>query len=105
VRVWLQGARGKQSWPRVRDVVAELEAGQRAHYGAENTAELYEDHKKLGVVKAEPNTDLYLEHRGNGVEIVVNDLNNKVFGEPSSVQRLDELGNQRSSDCHYADAA
>ena len=31
VRVWLQGARSKEPWPRVGDVVAELEASRRAH--------------------------------------------------------------------------
>lgn len=69
VRVWLQGARSKVPWPRVGDVVAELEAGRRAHYGPGNTAELYEDDKKLAVVRGEPNIDLFLAHRGNGVEM------------------------------------
>ncbi len=69
VRVWMQGARSKEPWPRVGDVVAELEADHRAHYGPTNTAELYEDDKKLAVVKGEPNITLFLEHRGNGVEM------------------------------------
>ena len=69
VRVWLQGGRSKKPWPRVGDVVAELEAADRAHYGPTNTAELYEDNKKLAVVKGEKNIDLFLEHRGNGVEM------------------------------------
>jgi hypothetical protein len=69
VRVWLQGARSKQPWPRVGDVVAELEQDRHAHYGATNTAELYEDGKKLAVVRGEPNITLFLEHRGNGVEM------------------------------------
>ena len=38
VRVWLQGARNKEPWPRVGDVVAELEQARSAHYGPENTA-------------------------------------------------------------------
>jgi hypothetical protein len=67
VRVWLQGARNKDPWPRVGDVVAELEQSKRAHYGPANTAELYEDEKKLGVARAEPNLRLFLEHRVNGV--------------------------------------
>ena len=69
VRVWLQGGRSKEPWPRVGDVVAELEADNRAHYGPTNPAELYEDDKKLAVVKGEPNITLFLEHRGNGVEM------------------------------------
>ena len=68
VRVWLQGARNKEPWPRIGDIVAELEQPQRAHYGPANTAELYEDEKKLAVVRAEPNIRLFLEHRANAVE-------------------------------------
>ncbi len=37
------------------DVVAELEQQRSAHYGPSNTAELYEDEKKLALVRAEPN--------------------------------------------------
>jgi hypothetical protein len=68
VRVWLQGARNKAPWPRIGDVVAELEQPRRAHYGPSNTADLYEDDKKLAVARAEPNLRLFLEHRANGVE-------------------------------------
>jgi len=68
VRVWLQGARNKDPWPRVGDVVAELEQQRSAHYGPSNTAELYEDEKKLALVRAEPNIRLFLEHRANAVE-------------------------------------
>jgi hypothetical protein len=69
VRVWLQGARNKPPWPRIGDVVAELEQERSAHYGPSNTAELYEDEKKLAVVRGEPNIDLLLEHRVNSAEV------------------------------------
>jgi hypothetical protein len=69
VRVWLQGARNKEPWPRIGDVVAELEPKRRAHYGPANTADLYEDGKKLEIVRAEPNLRLFLEHRANAVEM------------------------------------
>ena len=68
VRVWLQGARSKEPWPHVGDVVAELEQARRAHYGPSNTADLYEDEKKLAVARAEPNLKLFLQHRVNGAE-------------------------------------
>ena len=68
VRVWLQGARSKEPWPRVGDVVAELEQARQAHYGPANTAELYEDGKKLAVVRAETNITLFLQHRVTGAE-------------------------------------
>ncbi len=68
VRVWLQGARSKEPWPRVGDVVAELEQAKQAHYGPSNTAEIYEDEKKLAVARAEPNLKLFLQHRVTGAE-------------------------------------
>lgn len=68
VRVWLQGARNKEPFPRVGDVVAELEPTRRAHYGAENKADLYEDEKKLALARAETNLTLFLEHRVTGAE-------------------------------------
>jgi hypothetical protein len=68
VRVWLQGARNKEPYPRVGDVVAELEPSRRAHYGPENTADVYEDDKKLAIARAETNLTLFLEHRVTGAE-------------------------------------
>ncbi|MBI5688267.1 MAG: FAD-dependent oxidoreductase [Verrucomicrobia bacterium] len=68
VRVWLQGARNKEPWPRVGDIVAELEQDNRAHYGPDNKAELYEDEKKLAVVRSEKNICLFLNHRAQAVE-------------------------------------
>ncbi|MDA3926981.1 MAG: FAD-dependent oxidoreductase [Kiritimatiellae bacterium] len=67
VRVWLHGARNLEPWPHVGDIVAELEQAARAHYGPANTAELYEDERKLALAMAEPNLKLFLEHRANNV--------------------------------------
>ncbi len=67
VRVWLHGARNLEPWPRVGDIVAELEQARRAHYGPANTAQLYEDERKLALARAEPGLTLFLNHRVNGV--------------------------------------
>lgn len=69
VRVWLQGARNKEPYPRVGDIVRELEQARHAHYGPENTADLYEDDKKLALVRGEGNIQLFLRHRANAVEM------------------------------------
>ena len=69
VRVWLQGARNVEPYPRVGDVVAELEQERSAHYGPTNTADLYEDEKKVSLVEAEENLSLFLRHRVNDVEV------------------------------------
>ena len=65
VRVWLQGARNVPPYPRLGDVVRELEQKKQAHYGPENTAELYEDERKLAVARAEPNLRLLVGYRVN----------------------------------------
>ncbi len=98
VRVWMQGARSKEPWPRVGDVVAELEASRRAHYGAENTADLYEDDKKLAVVRGEPNIDLFLEHRGNGVEMKGNRIRAVLAQEIRTGRRI-RIGGRWFADC------
>jgi hypothetical protein len=67
VRVWLQGARTKEPWPRIGDIVAELEHTNRADYGPENTAPIYEDEKKLRIARAETNLTIFLDHRANQV--------------------------------------
>ncbi len=68
VRVWLQGARNKGPYKNVGNVVAELEQSKQAHYGPTNTADLYEDDKKLDIVRNEKNIRMFLEHFANGVE-------------------------------------
>ncbi len=68
VRVWLQGKRNVPPYPRVGDVVRELEQQKAAHYGPTNTADLYEDDKKLAVVRAQQNLRLFLCHRVNQAE-------------------------------------
>ncbi|MBL6923167.1 MAG: FAD-dependent oxidoreductase [Akkermansiaceae bacterium] len=98
VRVWLQGARSKEPWPRIGDVVAELEADSRAHYGPTNTAELYEDDKKLAVVKGEPNIDLFLEHRGNGVEMDGKKIKAVIATEIRTGRRV-RIGGRWFADC------
>jgi hypothetical protein len=65
VRVWLNGARNVEPWPRVGDIVAELEQKQRGHPG---TAEIYEDQRRIAVVRAEKNITLMLGWRVNNVE-------------------------------------
>ena len=98
VRVWLQGARSKQPWPRVGDVIAELEHSRYAHYGPENTADLYEDDKKLAVVRNEPNIELFLEYRGNEVEMDGNTIR-AVIAENIRTGRRIRLKGRWFADC------
>jgi len=98
VRVWLQGARSKEPWPRIGDVVAELEQPRRAHYGPANTADLYEDEKKLALARAEPNLRLFLEHRVNGVEIDAHQIRAVIAQDIHSGRRL-RLAGRCFADC------
>jgi len=68
VRVWLNGVVGRPPYPHVGDVVKELEQRRRAHYGPDNTAEIYEDDRKRSLVESEKNLSLFLGHRANEVE-------------------------------------
>ncbi len=68
VRVWLQGGVNLPPYPRIGDIVAELEPKQRVQFGAANIAEIYEDDRRLALVRSEPNIALLLEQRVNSVE-------------------------------------
>lgn len=69
VRVWLGGEVKIEPYPRVGSIVAELEQKKRAHYGPANTAELYEDDRKLALVRAERNITLMLSNRVVATEV------------------------------------
>ncbi len=68
VRVWLNGGINLPPYPRVGDIVAELEPKQRAQVGTANSAEIYEDERRLALVRSQPNLTLFLEERVNAVE-------------------------------------
>ncbi len=70
VRVWLGGGINLPPYPRIGDVVAELEPKQRAHVGPANSAEIYEDERRLALVRGERNITLLLEQRVNAVESI-----------------------------------
>ncbi len=98
VRVWLQGARNVEPWPRVGDVVREMEQQRHAHYGPANTAELYEDQKKLAIARAEPNLKLLLEHRANDVVCEGKRIKAVIAQDLRSGRRL-ELSGRWFADC------
>ena len=69
VRVWLNGNTNLPPYPRIGDVVRQLDQKRRAHYGPANTADLYEDERKEALVRSEKSITLLLSHRANGVEM------------------------------------
>ena len=68
VRVWLGGEVNLPPYERVGDIVAELEPASRAHYGPSNTANLYEDDRRIALVRSERNIRLFLNQRVNAIE-------------------------------------
>ena len=68
VRVWLNGHIRQPPYPRIGDIVAELEPKKRAHAGAGNTADLYEDDRRLALVRSQPGLTLLTEQRVNAVD-------------------------------------
>ncbi len=61
IRVWLGGGTNYDPFPGLGNIVGEFEQKRIGHYGAENKAELYEDERKLGILKNEKNLTLLLE--------------------------------------------
>lgn len=66
-RVWLNGAINVEPYPKLGNIVKELEQEKRGHYGDENKGEFYEDGNKLTLLANERNIDLYLNCRANEV--------------------------------------
>ena len=69
VRVWPEGHTRQRPFPRIGEIVEEL-CPQRSFNGNANakSKDLYEDERKLNVVRAEKNITLLLEHRVNQVD-------------------------------------
>lgn len=64
VRVWLGGETGFEPYPRIGEVVRELEPSRRAHPGP---AEYYEDDRRLALFRSECNIYLFINYRANHV--------------------------------------
>jgi len=65
VRVWPQGHVNLEPYPRVGDVVMELIPDKRSDSANAQAAHVFDDDRKLRIVRAEPNITLFLEQRVN----------------------------------------
>ena len=92
VRVWLGGDTNYEPYSRVGDIVRELEPARRAHYGPENTADLYEDQQRIDRVGAEEDLTLFLRYRVNAVEMDANAVTAVVAQHTVTGQRLRIVG-------------
>ena len=58
VRVWLGGETNLEPFPNIGNIVKELEQKNIAHYGPANTADLYEDDRKMSLLTSQKNLDI-----------------------------------------------
>jgi len=98
IRVWLNGETNLPPYPRVGDVVKELDQKKRAHYGPSNTADLYEDDRKVALVNAEKNILLFLRHRAGAVEVDSGRIRAVVAQDTSNGLRI-RLAGRWFADC------
>jgi hypothetical protein len=68
VRVWPEGKTNLEPWPHVGDVVSELVRDRTADDGNAKTGDIYDDERKLEVVRKEKNITLLLNERVNRAE-------------------------------------
>ena len=59
VRVWLGGETNFEPFPNIGNITREFEQKKKAHYGAENIGEIYEDEKKAYIIRNEKNIDIF----------------------------------------------
>lgn len=74
IRVWLGGGTNYPPFAGIGNVVGEFEQEKIGHYGAVNQASLYEDEKKLGVLKNEKNLTLFLSSSMVGADVAENSI-------------------------------
>ena len=98
VRVWLGGRTNQEPYPRIGDVVAQLEPAQAAHYGERNTAEIYEDERRVAMVEAEANLKLYLGWRVVAAQVEAGQIRWVTAQEVTSGRQL-RFGGALFADC------
>ena len=98
VRVWLNGETNFEPYPRIGDVVRELDHKVRAHEGPSNKAEIYEDDRRIALVRAEKNITLLLGWRGNGLEMAGGRISAVIAQEVTTGKRL-RLACKLVADC------
>jgi len=69
VRVWPEGHVNQEPWPRIGDVVMELVPERRADSKNAQGAHVFDDDRKLSVVRGEANITLYLGQRANEAQV------------------------------------
>lgn len=98
VRVWLGGETNLDPYPRLGDLVRELEPAHRAHGGPTNTAEIYEDERRVAWLAQEPNLALFPLYHLIAAETGPDAIAAAVVEQVQSGQRL-RLAARLFADC------
>lgn len=87
VRVWPEGHTNQEPYPRIGDVVRELVRDKGPGDGNAKDAHIYDDRRKLDVVRAEPNMTLLLEQRVNAAQVENNSVTSVIAQHVRSGRR------------------
>ena len=98
VRVWLGGETRFEPYPKIGNLVAELEPAKCGHYGPGNTADLYEDDKRIALCRAEKNLTLYLGWHVNEVAVTGGTIRSVTAQEITTARRV-KLAGRWFCDC------
>jgi hypothetical protein len=98
VRVWLNGGINLPPYPRIGDIVAELEPRPRPHPGPLPLADSEDDQRRLALVRSETNITLLLERRVNAVECADDAVRAVVAQEIRTARRV-RLSARWFADC------
>ena len=98
VRVWLGGRTNLEPYPRIGDVVSQLEPRQAAHYGETNMAEIYEDARRVELLQAELGLKLYLGWRVVAVQVAEGIIQSLTAQEVTTGRQI-RFGGALFADC------
>lgn len=98
IRVWLGGKVNFEPYPKIGNIVNELEQKNRGHYGLENKGENYEDDKKEALVRNEENITLYLNFHANNTKIKNNEIK-AVFAQNIEIGERIKVSGKYFADC------
>ncbi len=88
VRVWPEGKINQPPYPHIGDIVAELIRSKTPKDGNAKPSEVYDDERKLALVRAEPRLRLFLEQRVNEVDARGGRIHSVVAQHIRTAQRL-----------------
>ena len=88
VRVWPEGHVNQPPYARVGDVVMELVPERGANSKNAQSAVVFDDERKLDLVKAEPNISLFLERRMNGANAIEGNIKSVICQHVRTSERI-----------------